>query len=474
MSVGYPTIQAVNQDFLLKVAKLEMSADSLAAAASLSVLSVVGIGVGDYLLIGDFGQETSEIVRVSTGVAPSAGTITLNANAVFAHPRGTPVYRIDRNEIEFSRATTLAGSKSVLATVAIQCDQLTTNYEDTTNTTGFGFYRAKNSADSTFSNYSESYPYAGYGQQSVKVILDSALTMLGFIDALGQPYFPSSLSRQVGIIAINDCQQELKEMKHRWSYLTDFGYAIGEIATGQDTYDLPSDIAEGEGNVSVYDARVGSKPNMKFLFRDKFMERRWNVNKTTLGAAITSTGDLTVTLTDSSDFGATGSIYVVDDDGLGFDTIDYTSNDKTTNILSGVTNITETHLADAVVWQSANFGMPTRYTIFEGKIVLDPIPSADYAGLNLYLDCYLKAEVTNDLADEAQFPATVIKPYVAYRFALIAKEAMAGAMKADYMTEKDKITRKEDTGQAKGFKPNRLPDVTSNFGLRGRSPSDNE
>ena len=115
-------------------------------------------------------------MRVSSS---SGTTITLVVAPQYPHPNGTPVYNIDRNQIRFSRGTTVvAADSSTLATVEIDCDQLYTTYEDTTNTTGFGFARAMNSADSTFSNYSESFPYAGYGENSLKKIFDSASTVL--------------------------------------------------------------------------------------------------------------------------------------------------------------------------------------------------------------------------------------------------------------------------------------------------------
>lgn len=466
-TIAYPIIKASNVDLLLDVVQIELAADVTAAAGTLTVASITGVGVGDYLLMGEFGQEMTEIVRVHTVTTPSGTTITLNANTVYAHPRGTMVYRIDRNQVEFSRATTLAGSKSVLATSDIQCDQLFTEYEDTSNTTGFGFYRFKNSADTTYSNYSESYPYAGYGQQTLKVIFDSALLSLGQIDEFGQPQFPPSLSREAGVIAVNDCQLELKELKHRWSYLTQFNYLVSELTTGQDTYALPSDIAEQEGQLSILAARVGSDYDLKFIDKQKLNVRRVNTVKDSLGAAITSTGDLTVTLTDSSDFGSSGSIYVIDDDATAFDTIDYTANAKSTNVLSGVTNIAETHANGAIVWQGITFGTPRVFTAFEGNIVVDPVPDVARNRMNLYIDAYINPVVVNDLADTVDFPSTVVKPYVSYRFAqILGDSGKAAQFYGVYQAETQKILRKESTGHAPSFKPTRLPDVTSNFGLR--------
>ena len=56
-----------------------------------------------------------------------------------------------------SRATTATGAKTVLATNEIEPDDLYTRYEDSANTTGYGFTRWKNGAD--YSEYSDPIPY---------------------------------------------------------------------------------------------------------------------------------------------------------------------------------------------------------------------------------------------------------------------------------------------------------------------------
>lgn len=419
MATQYNTIQAYNPDLLLDVSTLELQKDGTSGDATLTVVSILGVSVGDYIMIGEFGSETSEIQRVHTSTVPTGNTITLAGTLTYDHSRGIIMYIIDRNQVEFSRATTLAGSKSVLATVDIAADQIFTIHEDTANTTGFGFYRWSNEADAAFSNYSESTPYAGYSQQSLKSIFDSALSSVALVDEKGLPEFTDIITRALGVIAVNDCQQEMKEMKRRWSYLTDFDVVISELSTGQDEYALPSTIASEEGANAILSARVGSKRDMKFIDKRQLDVRRTDVNKTTLGVAITSTGDTSVTLTDSSDFLASGTMVVVDDDNAGTDSIPYTANDKATNIVSGATDIAETHANGALTWQGVTFAEPRAFTAFEGNIVLDPPPKAAFDNVNLYIDMYTKAVVVNDLADEAKFPASVVKPYVAYKFALL-------------------------------------------------------
>lgn len=468
--IGYPTIKFYNPDLILDVIVTSLTADATAASATFTVANIVGIGVGDYLLIGEFGQETAEIVRVHASTAPSSGTITLAANTTYAHSRSEQVHRIDRNQVEFSRATTLTGSKTVLATNSITPDDLYTLYTDTTNTTGFGFARAVNQADSTYSNYSESYPYAGYSEQSLKKIFDSVLTDMGLVDDNGQPLWTNKISREAAYQAVVDCQDMIARRRYRWSYLENFDVVFSEIATGQDVYDLPTQIAKENGNAMILSLRMGRNEPLVYIDKRKMNERREDVAKTTLGAAITGTGNTTITLTDSSDFDDAGNIDVVSDDGETIDSIAYTANDRSTNILSGVTGIAATVSIGANVWQGGDFGQPVEYTVFENTVTLDPIPDETWEGYNLTGDIYEKPTVVNDLADEAQFPATVIKPYVKYKLDLLrfdGDESKAAGSYARYQERLDEIERAENNGQRFSFKPGQIPESTTNQRNRG-------
>ena len=450
----------------MNVLRTPLTADSTAASGTITVSNIVGVGVGDYLLIGEFGQETAEIVRVHTVTAPSGTTITLNANTTYAHIRGESVYRIDRNQVEFSRATTLTGSKSVLVTSDITPDSLYTVYEDTTNTTGFGFYRWKNSADTTYTNYSESFPYAGYNEQTLKKIFDSVLTDMGLVDDNGQPMWTNKVSREAAYQAVVDCQDLIAKRRYRWSYLTNFDVNFGELTTGDDAYDLPTQIAKEDGQAQILELRIGSNKPLEYVDKRTLNEWREDINQTTLGAAITSTGNTTVTLTDSSDFSDGGSIQVIADDGESIDSIAYTANNRSTNVLSGVTGIAATVANGAIVWQGATFGKPRRFSVFEDTVVLDPPPSEAWEQYNLIGDIYEKPLVVNDLADEAQFPATVIKPFVKYKLDLLrfdGDETKAAGSYARFQERMTEIEQSENNGQRFSFKPNRKPNTTTNL-----------
>lgn len=136
----------------------------------------------DYIIVGEMGSKTTEILRIAAAVTDGTSlTITQTAKGVadsggcrFAHSIDEPVYRIDYNQVEFSRNATDPDSSSTTPTVLgsaaeLQVDDLFTRYEDTANTTGYGFVRFKNGT--TYSSYSDAFPYTGDTKKSLSRII---------------------------------------------------------------------------------------------------------------------------------------------------------------------------------------------------------------------------------------------------------------------------------------------------------------
>ena len=474
MAITYPTIKFYNPDLLLDKEQSYLTADystgtSITVEADADIASYP-FADGNYILVGEFGQATAEIARISS---TSGTAITLTAALQYNHNSGTPIYNIDRNQVEFSRATTVTGSKSILATNDISADQVYTTYEDTTNTTGFGFTRARNDADATFSNYSESFPYAGYGRNSLKNIFDSALFDMGITDDNGQPTFTSKISREAAFRAAMDCQLELAELRYRWSHLSNFDVIISEISVGDDSYSLPDQILREDSMSDILAVRLGGRKDMERIDKQELNVLREEISKTTLGAAISSTADGTaITLSDGSDFATSGSIQVVVDDEDVIDVISYTGK-SSTDVLTGTTGIAETVSNGAIVWQGATFGEPRYYTVFEDTVVIEPPPATDWEDRNLVADIYESPTLVDDLADETQFPAFVIKPYVAWKLSLLRGDGdstKASSFKALYDEARSVLIANETSGQRFKWKPGRKP--TTIASLKGSTFSD--
>lgn len=170
-------LKAYNRQLIEDREKTHLTA---AVAAGGTTLTVAGVNadVGSdslwadntYIIVGEIGTATAEVLQMAA--AASDGTsLTIDqlgaGGCRFAHAIGEPVYRIDYNRVEFNRNTTNSTSGvSVLATQLIQADDEYTRYEDTTNTTGYGFIRFNNQTSGAFSSYSDGVNYEAAGASS--------------------------------------------------------------------------------------------------------------------------------------------------------------------------------------------------------------------------------------------------------------------------------------------------------------------
>lgn len=299
-----------------------------AVAADGTAITVIAIDSNawadnDYLIIGEIGSPTSELLQingaVSDGVSLAVDRLG-SGGARFAHSLGEPVYRIDYNQVEFNRsATNSTSGVSVLTTVEIQPDDEYTRYEDTSNTTGYGFVRFKNATTGSFSSYSDGVNYESSGDGSsydprtlwrlrkrVRVLLDE-----------DRPN--SKLTDDMIRDALNDKQRDIAHQR-LWSFY-EYERSLSAVAN-QHAYDIPDTFQK------IYNANFQTQPLVPMNY-DTWKILNWDSNAsvarpfnvciwnrqllinprpstaastTTLGAAITTTTATTITVVSSTSF----------------------------------------------------------------------------------------------------------------------------------------------------------------------------
>lgn len=389
------------------------SSDLAASNSAITADSIVGFAINQILLLGTIGQEKSEIVLTHAATSPTGSTITLASSTLFAHSRGDKIGLLDWNQLEISWSATVGGSKSVLDTISIQVDQQNTVYNDTTQTTGYYFYRFKNSIDTTYSSYSDPIPYSGFADNSVFMIKKRALDDLGevYSEKITSDYLNTSLWE-----ARRDLDND--KMILRWSFRTKFNTNIGQISPGMWKVAAPADLRDPNTNKNILALRIGKK-NTPLIYQDvnRFNENFKNIAHTTLNGVVTDS-DLTITLTESGNFDDSGPISIAADTAAGtIDTVEYTSNNESTNVISGVTGIvTGGHITGLDVWQGINFGEPTYYTINAGYIYFNLPFEDDLGGEYIYMDYYGTILVYNsdgDILDEPEYDMFV--SYLKYK-----------------------------------------------------------
>lgn len=438
------TITLQNQGLVIETPLTYLASNTASGVTTLTVQNITGFAVNQILIIGGLGNQGSEIVKTHASSAPSGTTITLASATLKPHAIGTPVQLIQYDQAEFSHSSTIDGSKSVLATVSVWADNLTTNYIDNANTSGYYFGRFKDTIDTTYSDYSDPIPVNGYGIYTARSIIDSALGEIN-------KQTSDTLSDAFAFQQLDMFQTDvLKEMK-RWSFMQQFDSVIGQFNVGEWEINMPDDIEDPNTNQSVYNLRIGTQGNLTWIDKEKFNEFIFNTAYSTLAIDL-NPSDTTMTLTDSSDF---NHLTDANTDGSGTVTIgnqsyDYSANDITTGILTLTTTITSDNAQDAGVWvfQNANFGLPNYYTIFGGKIRYWPITADEYDGSNAFLDYYTKqVRITQD-SDEIMVPDPQAASYwlqwkFLKRLANGAEDSSSLAAMNNYLARREKLKSKK-------------------------------
>lgn len=220
-----------------------------ATATTITVKSVDTVSWQDnnWIIIGEIGSANAEVLQINGAVSDGVSLTIDNAGsggARFAHSVDEPVYRIDYNKIEFSRATTETGSKTVLSTVELQPENFESRYDDQSNTTGFGFARFYNSFTAAFSPYSDAIPYTGQSARSLAKMIDKVRTL---IDERDDDFISDGEITD----ALNDKQRDILN-ERLWTF-NETELSASSVANQFD-YDKPDEIK------TLYSVRFATEP----------------------------------------------------------------------------------------------------------------------------------------------------------------------------------------------------------------------
>ena len=423
-----------------------LTSDTVAGATTLIVKDPTNIRINQVLLIGKDGVQGSELIKTHTATNPSGQVVTLVSATQYPHSSSTPIKVVDYDQIEFSFARTVDGTKTTLVTTEVVAGAEETQYTTTTIASGVAYYfaRFKNTISTTYSEYSDPAPYGGYTQLSARAVIDSAL---GDINKTTSEI----LSDEYAFQQINNCQMEvLRELK-RWSWMQEFDYNLGNTTLGGWKIALPTDCDDQNTNKSIWNFRIGTQPNMVWVDKAKWDEMTYSISRSTI-VTDTVAGATFVTLTDTSDFDNDGAVT------LSGWSIDYTANDRTLNKLTLTTTLVTAGVAGAEVFQGATLGTPRYWTTFGGYIYHYPIISSTYKYNNYYLDYYKSLTSIVRDSDTIILPdPTIVQYYLEWKFLKrlnngMEDSASQGAYNS-YLTRREKLKQKEVLGRTFRLKP---------------------
>lgn len=253
---------------------------AVAAGATTLTVQAVNADVGSnstwadnvYLILGEIGSPHAEILQMN-GAASDGTSLTVDqlgsGGARFAHSIGEPVYRIDYNQVEFSRSTTNASSgASALATQLIQPDEEYTRYEDSTNTTGYGFVRFYNATTTSYSDYSDGVNYAASGEGSSYDPRTLWRIRKRIRQLLDEDRPNSKLSDDAIRDAVNDKQRDIAHQR-LWSFY-EAERSFSAVAN-QFAYDIPATVQK------VYEATFDTQP-LRYVNNEERKLFNWSTN----------------------------------------------------------------------------------------------------------------------------------------------------------------------------------------------------
>ena len=198
-----------------------------------------GFVADQYILLGSFGNETSEIVQIDS-VTAATHTLTLKVATVFAHPESTRVTIIPYNQIKFFQTATavFSSTENYLGVVDVQADSLYTIYQDSVNSTGYGWFKFYNSTNLKITSESNFIPYSGFVSSKVKTILDSFYSLLNSKERslISDKDAINYASEGISIVT-----SELNLVNQNYNVPADKDFSI---TSGVSEYALPSDFSK--------------------------------------------------------------------------------------------------------------------------------------------------------------------------------------------------------------------------------------
>lgn len=258
------TIILSNADLLEDAHDTSLSSDATAADTTLTVYSIANLAIDNVLLIGEFGQEGSEIINTHSATAPTGTTVTLSSALTKSHPKDAKVYVIPYDQAQFYHATTTTGDKTLLSTSDINEESTETTYADSTYDSGYYFTRFYNSINGNYSDYSDPIPYGGFDSNTVGYIVNMAMKEM-------KKEFSDTLTFDMLMDEINSCLRYVRGKLKRWSNTQVFNYELDAALVEDDyTWTLPDDYYDKNSNRSMMQIWLEDQDNLTYIDKQEF------------------------------------------------------------------------------------------------------------------------------------------------------------------------------------------------------------
>lgn len=444
-------------DLFSNVEKSNLKASIAAGATTMTLYSIAEFAVNKILMIGELGEEGTEIIKTHASTAPTGYTVTVVAGG-FAkpHPKDTPVYIIPYDQVEVSNASTVSGAKTVLSGTpkTINPEHPEIRIEDTTYSSGFYFTRYKETIGNTFSDYSDPIPFLGFDSNMVGYIINNSMNELG-------KEYSEKLSFQTLLGKANSCLRYVRGKLKRWSNSQEFDYVVGQLHRGVNKMALPTTYYDKNSNKSMLAVRIGSGGNLKYADKREFNEMMKDVVHTQVATEQVAAGT-TLVLDSTDDLPLTDGAVTVYVSGTPYE-VSYTTNTRSTNTLSGIPasgtgSITVTLPVDSEVWYNESEEGVEYYSIWDGYIYFWGLIESENTGNNVIADFHtevINVDSETDVIPDARYD--MVEYWIKWEIKNITerdgKRDMSDGDFQMFMQILSDAVRRESSGQKFKMKP---------------------
>ena len=320
---AFPEIQDNEKTFL--------DADSNAGDVTF-VANGVNFDIGQFIVVGQPGNEKTEILQIGS---VSATAIGLASPAIFPHNRGDIVRFIPYNQIAPEYSTD-GIAWNTITPVVIRSDATETYMQRPTDLSTYEYrFRFYNTVAIQYSGYSNTVLASGYADNTIWSVKHRALGQLG--EVVGDLITDSFLDD-----SIQEARRSVDQWPSifRWSFRTKFGVILAQMRAGTWQITAPADLRDRNTYKNILSLRYGSQ-NRPIIYQDRtrFNQNYLNIVHTAV-TVVANSGDVTLTLKSTHDMDLAGAATLSSQAvGAGTVAIQYTGNNRATNTLTGVTGI---------------------------------------------------------------------------------------------------------------------------------------
>lgn len=268
------TLKADNRVLATNAKFAYLVSNESSQVSEITVTNTEPFSEGTPILFGEFGQSEAEILKVLT-VDSVTNVITLadiNGDAtttVFAHAESTKITALPYDQIRFfwTAATNTIADETppfddgdpLTAWVALDPSSYYSTFNDTTNSTGFGWFLYKNETTDDTSTESNPIPYAGFTGNTVAQVFSDFESLLN--------------TNELKLVTTNDkfswLNEALAVLKNKLN-LTNVEYTVQlpqtiNIISGTAEYLLPDDFSDLISIVDSTSTNFGTPQEIEFL-----------------------------------------------------------------------------------------------------------------------------------------------------------------------------------------------------------------